>query len=133
MADDITAVTHLIARIAQAMDSAPEVEDLLDLVTTDIEWAPPGTEPLRGRQAFRDWVVARRESRNQGPDSGLRHLVSSVVVDLDEHRRVGRVRAHFAMVATGADGAVVRAIGSYEDEVINIDGSWLLRRRLIRL
>lgn len=133
MSDDVTAVQHLLARLAHAMDSAPSPDDLLGLLAPDIEWAPPGAEPVRGIAAMREWVERRRQSGNQGPGSGIRHLVSSIAVEIEDGGERGRVRAHFAMVATTAEGPVVRAVGSYEDEVVAADGRWLLRRRLITL
>lgn len=136
---DVVEIHGAIARIAQAMDSAPDVKDLIDLLTQDIEWsfgenlrtkAPAST--LSGVDAIEHWATSRRLSKNQGPESGTKHVVTNEVVEFADED-TAQVRAYFCFYGMASETPVLNAVGTYDDEFRKVGGRWLLAKRLIRV
>ena len=127
------------------LEDARRWDDMLALYTDDIERELAGslTEVVRGKDALRDRLITPvmeaksgrvAASREQVEQLGLRHLISSVTIDVARDGSTARASAQYILVAT-RDGAAGfergSHEGSYEFEFRKVDGTWKFSRQLI--
>jgi 3-phenylpropionate/cinnamic acid dioxygenase small subunit len=103
------------------------LDDLAGCFTEDAEFF--SEDWVRGRDAIRAALAERREQRAR--DGQLpRHVNTNIRIEpLGE----GRVRTHslWNLVVTTRDGSYIDRSGTYEDELVQRDGQWLIARRVI--
>lgn len=103
------------------------LDELARCFTEDAEFFSDGW--LRGRDEIRAALAERREQRAR--DGQLpRHVNTNIRIEpLGE----GRVRTHslWNLVVTTRDGSYIDRSGTYEDELVDRDGRWLIARRVI--
>jgi len=132
------------------LEDARHWDDMLALYTDDIERELAGslTEVVQGKAELRDRLVAPvmeaksgrvAASREQVEQLGLRHLIFSVVIDVDADGSTASASAQYILVAT-RDGAGLEHgagfergshEGSYQFEFRKVDGEWKFSRQLI--
>ena len=82
-------------------------------------------------------MIARMPNPPAPPaDSGLwqsvgRHNISNIVIKVDGDRAMGRAYWFHYSNDTPTRSAVFDGFGHYEDELVKVDGQWLLRKRRI--
>ncbi|QIZ37736.1 nuclear transport factor 2 family protein [Saccharopolyspora sp. ASAGF58] len=110
-------IAELYARYAQYYDDGRAEEFGLLFTTTATFIRAPGAEPVTGRHAIADLVTAA------GTPTGIRHLVSSVIVDsgLGE---VAYGAAYVQVLAVDEDAVRLVTLGRYTDEFHYEDGAW---------
>jgi ketosteroid isomerase-like protein len=115
-------VRAVIGAHTQAQD-AGRTDDVVALYTPDGVLELPGMDPVQGhdalRGAFKGWA----------PTQPQQHLVGNTVVTPtaeDEATAVSDV----VFFQRGETGWAVQVVGRYEDTFHNVDGTWLLQRRV---
>lgn len=126
--DDV-AIRNLIARIAQFADTG-EAEEYMQCFTPDARWEMPGA-PRRGRADILAGSRARRESGEIGPGSATRHVVGTIVVEVDGD--AARARSYFQFFAQTTTRPQLRLLGHYDDQFVRSSDGWLLDHRRITL
>ncbi len=123
------AIRETLARYNHAGDRG-RLEELAGCFAPDGVLEIPGEPPLEGREAIRrrlagvvDASRARREARGA---FRIRHHVSSTSIELLGPAEA-RARSYF-LVLTGAG---LDHWGQYRDELVCLDGAWLLRHRRV--
>lgn len=118
---DLVALHDLYGRLAHAFDSGSG-ERFAELCTSDIEYRGDGAIVSSGRSQIVELVHSVATTQ-----PGLRHLISSVYVEVGENDAVGHAYA-MALRPTG-DGLVFGALAEYEDAFVPTERGWALRRR----
>lgn len=126
---DEMAIRNLIARIAQLADSG-DADRYALCFTLDARWEMPGA-PRCGRADIRAGSRARTESGETGPESGTRHFVGTIAVEVDGD--VARATSYFQFLDQTATTPQVRLVGQYDDRFMRSSGGWLLDHRRITL
>lgn len=112
-------ITSLYARYVHAHDEG-EPEVFAELFTADGSF-DTGAATLTGRDAFAEMV-------RKAAGSGVRHLVSAVVVDPVPNAPVRATGAAYVQVVKVADTALqLITMGRYTDEFAFEDGRWRFR------
>jgi 3-phenylpropionate/cinnamic acid dioxygenase small subunit len=127
-------IRNLIARLAHLADDG-ELELYATCYSDDISWeAPPGPDgPVparRGLAAAVDGSRQRRAEGIQGPNSHVRHVVSTTEVRSDGSDRATS-RSYWRMYQNGNAEPQVRALGVYDDEFTRTPAGWRMSRRTI--
>jgi hypothetical protein len=134
---DVLEIQHLMNRIAATADTAVDVQDYLDLLTTDAVFdfaAVPAVgmaaHRYTGHAEIRAGVIERRESHMQGPGSGTLHIVSDVAVqsvDGDE----ATVHAAWQYLGMREGVPALLSMGTYANTIRHHEGRWLLTGRVV--
>jgi uncharacterized protein (TIGR02246 family) len=126
--DDL-AIRNLIARIAHLADTG-DADQYAQCFTPDARWEMPGA-PRRGRADIRAGSQARRESGDIGPGSATRHLVGTIVVDVDGD--AARATSYWQFLVQTTTTPQLRLVGQYDDQFVRCSDGWLLDCRRITL
>ena len=123
-------IENTLARYAWLFD-ANDIDGLRDCFTTDAALEIGDERAVTGREA----VIAelrRRRERYAGSGALPWHLTSTVeIVTADELSAT--VRSRFALTILEADGPPrLASVGSYDDELVCVEGRWRIRRRRVR-
>ncbi len=118
---DLVALHDLYGRLAHAFDSGSG-ERFAELCTNDIEFRGDQVMIASGRSQMAELVNSVATTQ-----PGIRHLISSVYVDIDESDAVGHV--YSVALRPTSEGLVFGALAEYEDTFVRLDGAWALRRR----
>lgn len=115
-------VAELYARYSHAFDSG-QVQVCAELFTADATFTTHGRSAIVGRDALREFFAAACAR-----SSGMRHLVSNIVLD---EVTPDTVQGSAYVLALRADGDTLRlaTMGNYADEFVREDGRWLFRSR----
>lgn len=82
------------------------------------------------RRMLRDRVLSLREA-NIYEEHTYRHLISGLVVTSSADG-VARTTSNYVIVITGMAGeSSIYQAGTYEDEVVRVDGKWLYQRKRV--
>jgi len=92
---------------------------------------------LTGRAAIREGAVKFREAtgdlfkREDGSPALLRHVLDHIVIRVEGDQ--AWTTAFWWEMTDGGPGRspAIQSYGTYEDEVVRVDGQWLFRRRKI--
>jgi hypothetical protein len=136
-ADDRAEIENLQARYMFAMDS----DDADAYAGT---FAPDGTLDSAGgvevgRQAIHDFIVKkkqREDTRFAADKSGkwqprMHHFINNLVLDIHGDTATGRAYWTEVNNMNNDRKAVLDAFGSYEDQMVKIDGHWFFKSRKI--
>lgn len=126
---DDAAIRNLIARIAHLADTG-DANEYARCFTSDARWEMPGA-PRRGRFDIMAGSQARRATGEIGPGSATRHVVSSIVVDVDGD--TARARSYFQFFTQTTTSPHLQLVGQYDDEFVRSRNGWLLAHRQITL
>ncbi|MEV5302672.1 MULTISPECIES: nuclear transport factor 2 family protein [Amycolatopsis methanolica group] len=110
-------IAELYGRYAQYYDDG-RAQDFAALFTTTATFVrAPGTEPVMGRDAIASLVT------DAGTPTGIRHLVSSVIVD--EAPGEAALGAAYVQAVTVDENSIrLVTLGRYTDEFRYEDGRW---------
>lgn len=126
---DELAIRNLIARIAQLADTG-SADDYTRCFTPDARWDMPGS-PQRGRSDIQRGSQARRDAGAIGPGSATRHMVGTIVVDIDGD--AARAKSYFQFFDQTTTTPRLRLVGQYDDRFVRTSDGWLLENRRIML
>ena len=134
-ARDRAEIADLMARYLFAMDYH-DADAYAECFTVDgvLDYAMGVTE---GREAIRAEAkvfkenIARIFLDSQGRPAKLRHLVQHKAIRIDGDR-AWNTGLWWEMTNGGPDGSLATpSFGTYEDELVRVDGRWLFKRRKI--
>lgn len=114
-------LVELYARYTHAFDEN-RADELAALFIDDGQFLRPGAPPVRGAEALTAMV---RASAARG--TGIRHLVSAVVVDVSSDTATGH--AYVQVVSVTDEGVRHVALGRYDDTFARDGGRWRIRSR----
>lgn len=120
-ADDRLAIQELLHRYAHCIDRGLW-DEFATLFTAD---ATLDFGSIMGVHQGREGI-ATFAGLLRGAGVFMRHYVTNILIAGDAER------AHvdcYVLAMTGAPGNVVPTTGFYEDEVVKVDGRWLMRSR----
>lgn len=120
-ADDIAEIVNLAHFYNRAVDSH-DPDAWTDTYTDDGELISPFGSP-KGRDALHAWI-----SDVTAALSGTRHCTLNEVVDGDGHRAT--MHSYYFVVGTTDSPPAIGATGSYDDELVRVDGRWRFARRI---
>lgn len=134
-ASDRAEIADLMARYLFAMDYM-DADAYAECFTDDgvLDYAggvSEGRETIRAEaRVFKD-AIARIFKDWQGNPAKLRHLVQHKAIRI-EGDRAWNTGLWWEMTNGGPEGALKAAsFGTYEDELVRVDGRWLFKRRKI--
>jgi hypothetical protein len=138
LTDDRIAILDVIAQLAYLADNCPASElqaRYLPHFSDDAEWnmnnpAAGISEHRKGHDDILAGVAERRAAGRQGPDSNVRHLITTVTVDLDGSDEASS-KAYSLLLGDTNKTPTVRGLGHYSDEFRRIDGRWRVTCRTI--
>jgi hypothetical protein len=134
-ADDRAAIEDLQARYMFALDFH-DADAYVATFTEDgvLDYGPV----IKGREAIRKVIVDMgKRFSDQAPDaSGLwpwvgRHNISNIVIKVDGDKAEGRAYWFHYNNNTPKRTGQLDAFGTYEDEMVKVDGKWLFSKRKI--
>lgn len=112
------APADLYGRYARLYDEGRAAE-FAGLFTEDAVFTASGVERARGRAAIEKWARV-----GIGALPGVRHLVSSVAVEIDGHGATGSAYVQAVQIFEAAIAQVT--IGLYVDRFVRGDDGWLI-------
>jgi ketosteroid isomerase-like protein len=117
--EDSVEVAALVARYNRAFDSG-DVEEWVATFTADGEFVSPSDGPVSGHDSLRAWFTARP------------HTSIHITTDTTMHEE-GDVLKHICSLIVFRrvdNGAYLRSVGIYEDELIRTEDGWRFVRRV---
>lgn len=126
--NDDAAVRNVVARAAHTADSAPDLNDYLQLWTPDAEWMF-GETVVVGHDALRAAAEARRTAGRAGPGTHSRHVITTVASTVDGDAAV--VESYWLFFVDTDKAPSVDSMGAYRDELVQTDDGWRIARRII--
>lgn len=127
--DDRDAIHALMWRYARALDTA-DAEAYASLYTEDGQFGV-GANATKGREALRNMIAgfgARQEGGNAAPQ--LLHMTADTWIEFTDDTHATHHSYWLTMVAASGDSpARVAAVGVGADELVKLNGQWLIRVR----
>jgi uncharacterized protein (TIGR02246 family) len=124
-AEDREAIEALMWRYARALDTG-DAEAYAATYTEDGEFTA-GATATKGRQALHDMIAGL------GGDLGLLHMTADTWIEFVDDTHAIHHSYWLTMRKAGGDQpAGVVAVGVGADELMKIDGEWLIRRRNVQ-
>src|SRR5262245_17120095 len=131
IADEIE-IRNLVSRLAVYADGN-DVDGYLTLLTEDAEWHTrmhKGDQPpIKGHSALKAGALKRRADGVQGAGSQLRHLVTTLAIDVKGDTATGQ--CYLLTVRKSDQTPVSDALAVYEDEYRKTKDGWKLAKRTI--
>lgn len=125
MRDDAWHVTNLAHRFARLVDRA-DLSEVGSLLTDDAGWRMTQVS-WKGRDEVLAGLAEMRRLGHAGPQTGTRHVITNLEIDLDGDHAVAR--SYFQLVSGGMPAQITVA-GAYADAFQRTpDGRWLLADR----
>jgi hypothetical protein len=130
-----TEIVDLLNRLAYAADAAPDAAlatSYQPYFTDDAVWemrSESATDRRTGIDEIMDGVMQRRRIGRNGPDTGVRHHITTVVVEATSDESWTATSYY---LVTGADG-LVRSSGRYTDHVVRIDRRCRISERVVQV
>jgi len=131
-------IRNAVAKLAHFADtaSADDLEGYLEMFTEDVTWAAMGAGRLgvqerQGRAAMEAGARERRAAGTQGPGSGVRHVITTQVVEfLTPDKALSR--SYWQTFADCSTTPTPQAMGEYHDTFVRTSSGWKVQRREIR-
>ena len=118
------AIRELMAEYCFRLDNA-RFADMAALFTEDGTW-----DTAFGKGTGRDAIEALvRRIRGPGPHARAIHHVTNIVIKLSGTTATGF--SNWVTVQNSPDGPKIGSAGSYSDDLVKQDGTWLFRYRKI--
>src|SRR5690554_1884145 len=133
--DDKDEIQTLMWHYARALDTF-DAEAYAAVFTEDGEFVSGATSSTKGRQALRDMVSGLKEGREQRAANGetvapMYHMTADTWIEFIDDNRA--LHHSYWMTVFGATGPGttpnVAAAGRGVDEVVKINGKWLIKSR----
>jgi uncharacterized protein (TIGR02246 family) len=131
--EDRAAIEALMWRYVRALDTA-DADAYAAAYTEDGEFSA-GANVTRGREALRKMVAGMRQQRDAAaakgePQASMYHMIMNHHLEFQDEDRA-RIEAYWQTVFGASEGAPVRvaAAGRSVDELVRMDGQWLIRSR----
>lgn len=129
MSEDVIAIEQLLNRYCHKLDRG-DVRGVMSLFAADAVLIPEyeGKDEHAGTAAIEAWY-SRYSSRARESTTGLRHKISTAMIDVDGDS----AESVCYLDADSVDPAGARSLagGRYEDKLVRRDGQWLFRERRI--
>jgi uncharacterized protein (TIGR02246 family) len=126
MLEEKDAIREVLAEYCFRLDEG-RFDDMAALFTPDGTW-DTAFGVATGRAAIVALVQRIRARASQPAPRGI-HLVTNIVIALDGARAT--VRSNWTVVQNSPDGPKVGSGGSYADDLVKQDGTWLFQYRKI--
>lgn len=124
-AEDREAIEELMWRYARALDTG-NAEAYAATYTEDGEFMA-GAMSTKGRQSLHDMVAGF------GGELGLLHMTADTWIEfIDDTHAIHHSYWLTMRKASGDQPASVAAVGVGADELVKVDGEWLIRRRNVQ-
>ena len=127
-AQDRFMIDDLFIRYTCALD-AGDIETLVACFAEDGSLVSPAVGEHKGRPAIREF--ARRFARFRERGSQLRHVISNLRIDVDGDR--GSAKCYLVVFLTRNGASRMLAPGTYDCELVRVDGQWLFQRRIVTM
>jgi ketosteroid isomerase-like protein len=123
-------VMDLVARYAECVDTG-DAAGYAALFTPDgvVEHSAGS---VRGRDAIQAWVAELVAGGRVGKDSKLKHIMGLPVIRGDGDHATSRVYVTIPRLMDSGEIAI-RLAGTYFDDCVKVDGTWLFAKRVIEL
>jgi 3-phenylpropionate/cinnamic acid dioxygenase small subunit len=121
-------IRNLLARVAQLADHGGLDEYIL-LWTEEASWEFPGA-PRRGREAIMQGALQRRAENVTGPGSATRHVITTVVVEVEDALNA-TADSYWSFWRDTTTTPFLFNMGYYHDTLRFEDGAWRIARREI--
>lgn len=123
-------VMDLVARYAECVDSG-DAAGYAGLFAADgvVEHSAGS---VSGREAIHDWVATLAKEDRVGKNSRLKHIMGLPVIRGDGEKATART---YVTIPRHLDSGeiVIRLAGTYFDDCVKVDGTWLFAKRVIDL
>ena len=123
-------IDDLFIRYTCALD-AGDVEGVVGCFAEDGSLVSPAVGEHKGRPAVREF--ARRFARFRERGSQLRHVISNLRVDIDGTGERGSAKCYLVVFLTRDGASRMLAPGTYDVELVKVDGQWLFQRRIVTM
>lgn len=121
-------IEDLFIRYTCALD-AGDVETLVGCFAADGSLLSPAVGEKKGHAAIREF--AHRFARFRERGSQLRHVISNFRIDVDGDRATAQC---YLVVFLTRDGrSRLLAPGTYDCELVRVDGRWVFERRIVTM
>ena len=114
-------ICNLIAAYAQALDDGRNAE----VVAT---FTPDGTFEIVGTSTHTGADELRAAYDSWTPQVPQRHVVTNTFV-YESSDAAARATTDFVFMVNGGKGWITAAVGRYDDELVNVDGTWRFHHR----
>ena len=121
-------IDDLFIRYTCALD-AGDVETLVACFAEDGSLESPAVGKYAGRAAIREF--ARRFAGFRERGSQLRHVISNLRIAIDGDR--GSAQCYLLVYLTRNGASRLLAPGTYDCELVRVDGQWLFERRIVTM
>ena len=128
--EDRLEITDLVARYAECVDTG-DAEGYANLFVPDgVVQHSAGT--VTGRGDIRAWVADLAQQGRIGPESHLKHVLGLPVIKGDGQRCTART---YVVIPRQMESGEIstRLVGAYKDDIVKLDGRWLIEKRWIDL
>jgi len=119
------AIREVLAQYCFALDDG-RFDDMAACFTEDGTWQTFFGKAT-GRKAIAEFAAGLRAHRTENPRAI--HHVTNIVITLDGD--TAKVRSNWTTVQNSSEGPKVGSGGSYDDEMVKVDGRWYFRYRTI--
>jgi uncharacterized protein (TIGR02246 family) len=127
-AEDREAINALMWRYARALDTA-NADAYAALYTEDGQFGV-GDNATKGREALRNMIAAFAGGRGGNPPPQLYHMTADTWIEFIDDTHARHHSYWLTMAAASGDSpARVAAVGVGVDDLVKIDGQWLIRVR----
>ena len=128
-AEDREAITELMWRYARALDTA-DADAYAALYTEDGQFGI-GENATRGREALRNMIAGFAAGRNSdNPPPQLYHMTADTWIEFIDDTHANHHSYWLTMAAASGDSpARVAAVGVGVDELVKVEGRWLIKVR----
>lgn len=124
---DLQELQQIYARYCQAVDSN-DAEAWAGLFTADGIF--DGSVKLRGREEIRQFALARPARLAGEGWQRMQHWTANVVIAQSSDGAAGRCYFMILGQREGEDRPSVIRFGTYADDLVRVDGEWLIQRRV---
>lgn len=125
--EDTEAIRELLRDYGRHLDRR-DIDAWAALFADDGEWLG-GLGHARGREALRGMLADALPPGPPAPGEGGHHLFADQRVEVDGDRATAQSRWVFITTTDGRPSLAM--LGTYDDELVRVDGRWLFLRRVV--
>lgn len=123
-ADDLEAIRRVLASYCQFCDDG-RFDDWEQLFSEDATFIVMGRTHA-GRPAIRAFIEA-----GQPPERRGKHITANALIELHDGAERATASTDYIFIARTGGGLAVTSAGRYYDELVKVDGTWLITSREI--
>jgi ketosteroid isomerase-like protein len=121
--DDRESIRTVLSEYCFRMDEG-DFKAVAGLFVEDGEWVTPYVQ-AKGRSDIE--TTLRRINPPPGPERVRKHVTLNDIVDIEGEE--AHSRASYLVLVRGPSGPELRVAGMYQDDLVRVEGRWLIRRR----